>query len=81
MFSAHYDHIGIVRPVDGPALELDRDVLDTRLAYLVPLGTLAPLAGPPIRYPPAAEGQEPVLPSLDLRPLNNLFQSTIRAAY
>ncbi len=45
---------------------LCHDVLDTRLAYLVPLGTLAPLAGPPIRYPPAAEGQEPVLPSLDL---------------
>jgi signal transduction histidine kinase len=31
---------------------LCREVLGTRQAYLIPLGSLAPLAGPPLSYPP-----------------------------
>ena len=38
---------------------LCRTVLDARLAYLVALGPSAPLAGPPLVYPPAAEGGLP----------------------
>lgn len=33
---------------------LCRDVLGTRRAYLIPLGSLAPLAGPPLSYPPGS---------------------------
>ncbi len=47
-------------PDDGDAAArftaLCRDVLGARVAYLVALGPLAPLAGPPLAYPPGVAG-------------------------
>lgn len=46
---------------ETPFRALCRDVLGTRLAYLVPLGPLAPLAGSPLAYPSSASGPPPSL--------------------
>lgn len=63
-----YEQIA-THPVSAP-LDLDaltpfralcRDILGAQVAYLVPLGRLAPLAGPPLVYP---EGPAPSLPAL-----------------
>lgn len=49
--------------MDLPFRALCRDVLGTRVAYLVAVGPLAPLVGPPLCYPPGREA--PSLPPLD----------------
>jgi signal transduction histidine kinase len=46
---------------DTPFRALCRDVLEARLAYLIPLGPLAPLAGSPLAYPSAAPAPPPSL--------------------
>lgn len=50
-----------------PFHTLCRDILETQLAYLVPLGTLAPLAGPPLAYPPTSTAELPPLNQLASR--------------
>jgi signal transduction histidine kinase len=50
-----------------------REVLDTTQAYLIPLGTRAPLVGPPLAYPPSATP-----PTLRITP--ELFPDTLIVA-
>jgi len=47
-----------------PFATLCRDVLDTRCAFLVALGPLAPLVGPPQSYPADLRPELPALPEL-----------------
>jgi signal transduction histidine kinase len=56
-----YDRLLDQTPASPPGIDaqtpfrsLCRDVLGTRLAYLLPLGSLAPLAGPTLVYPEGA---------------------------
>jgi signal transduction histidine kinase len=53
--------IGREVDVETPFRALCDDVLETRVAYLVALGSLAPLVGPPLVYP---ENNPATLPSL-----------------
>ena len=53
-----------------PFFALCEGVLDARLAYLIPLGPLAPLAGPPLTHPAGAP-----VPSLALAELARQFPS------
>ncbi|MGD2027896.1 MAG: hypothetical protein PVI99_08780, partial [Anaerolineales bacterium] len=67
-----------------PFEALCRDVLHTRRAYLVALGPLAPLVGPPLKFPPAFVPVE-VLKSLaaKVRPITGKMQQempVVRAA-
>lgn len=60
-----YDSLTTPAPppeVDGfaPFRALCEGVLGAKRAYLIPLGSLAPLAGPPLRYPPAAPPPPPI---------------------
>ncbi len=62
-----YEHLltpagASVPELDVPALfhALCRDVLAAQVGYLIPLGPLAPLAGPPLSFPP--ESAAPPLP-------------------
>lgn len=48
----------------SPFLALCRDVLDAQVAYLVALGPLAPLVGPPLVYPPQNETALPAIVNL-----------------
>ncbi len=50
--------------VIGPFYALCKDVLGVRLAYLMALGPLAPLVGPPLAYPQQQTVAFPWLPSL-----------------
>ncbi len=53
--------------VTGPFRALCENILNTRRAYLLAVGPLAPLVGPPLAYPTSASANLPALASLIAR--------------
>jgi hypothetical protein len=60
-------HVSVLRPVHSAFMALCHEVLGVRAAYLVAVGPLSPLVGPPLTYPASVSAKLPPINEITSR--------------